>query len=392
MKGTRELDVRDGSETSGHTIMKSVNRYWIAAALLFLGVVTARAQDPALDRQDNPPPLERPVTELAPLPPVANPPAATGARASEPREMLHEALQSARERPEAARVHVRREPPASIVERPSGRRPGARAQWVPGYWEWDAERNEFVWMGGMWQVAPPGSVWAPGRWVREADGWYRAPGSWVSRRDGTVARARAASGDQPAWRTTGPPATHPDDTPDLAPGPDYFFVSGHYVPEGDRLAWRRGFWARLQPGWDWVPARWVRRSEGWEFRRGYWARDPDALAHNGEMRRQTNARPVPDGPPPAAVDFEAPPQSAVPEFDRPPPPALEPEGDPIAEAERRPRRRVIVPDDPDFFGPITGMPFYMIRPPGAFPYGPGGVVVPGAVPPFVRRILDRVLP
>jgi hypothetical protein len=34
----------------------------------------------------------------------------------------------------------------------------------------------------------------------------------------------------------------------------------------------------------------------------------------------------------------------------------------------------------------------VIRPPGAFPYGPGGVVVPGAVPPFVRRILDRVLP
>ena len=39
----------------------------------------------------------------------------------------------------------------------------------------------------------------------------------------------------------------------------------------------------------------------------------------------------------------------------------------------------------------TGMPYYVIRPPG-YPYGPNGVVVPGAVPPFVRRMLDRVLP
>jgi hypothetical protein len=40
---------------------------------------------------------------------------------------------------------------------------------------------------------------------------------------------------------------------------------------------------------------------------------------------------------------------------------------------------------------VTGPRFYVIRPPG-YPYGPDGVVVPGAVPPFVRRMLDRVLP
>ncbi len=25
--------------------------------------------------------------------------------------------------------------------------------------------------------------------------------------------------------------------------------------------WAPGFWARSQPGWDWVPARWVRRGQ-----------------------------------------------------------------------------------------------------------------------------------
>jgi hypothetical protein len=43
-------------------------------------------------------------------------------------------------------------------------------------------------------------------------------------------------------------------------------------------------------------------------------------------------------------------------------------------------------------GPVSGLPYYVIRPPGTYPYGPGGVVVPGVVPPFVRRMLDRVLP
>jgi hypothetical protein len=41
---------------------------------------------------------------------------------------------------------------------------------------------------------------------------------------------------------------------------------------------------------------------------------------------------------------------------------------------------------------FVGPPYYVIRPPGAYPYGPSGVVVPGTVPPFVRRMLDRVLP
>ena len=53
---------------------------------------------------------------------------------------------------------------------------------------------------------------------------------------------------------------------------------------------------------------------------------------------------------------------------------------------------VEAPGDPVPIGAVAaGMPYYVLRPPG-YPYGPNGVVVPGAVPPFVRRMLDRVLP
>ena len=156
------------------------------------------------------------------------------------------------------------------------------------------------------------------------------------------------------------PADHPADQPTAAPGPDYFFVPGHYAPLGDQVAWKAGFWARSQPGWDWVPARWVRRAAGWEFRAGHWVLEPDAPA----VDIRVTGRPA--GRAPASESVMPP----------PPPPGAEDEIDPIAEAEARGRR------DPGtvVIVPRNRMPYYVIRPPGSYPYGPGGVIVPGVVP------------
>jgi len=177
------------------------------------------------------------------------------------------------------------------------------------------------------------------------------------------------------------------------------------------MKWVPGFWARERPGWDWVPARWVRRPDGWDFRAGYWTRDP---ASSG-LRRHTVARPNADASslPPAIV--ESAPAGPEAGNDRPAPPLPEAARDPIAEAEEAARANgpaaaapgvyppvVVVPGGGPYrapywiggppFGPIYGRPPVVIRPPGAYPYGPAGVVVPGAVPPFVQRLLDRVLP
>jgi len=204
-------------------------------------------------------------------------------------------------------------------------------------------------------------VWTPGRWLRDAGGVYWVPGSWIRR-----ANRPAIAANQSAWRIEGPPAEHPDDAPPPAPGADFFYVPGHYAPSpaGDRLTWVPGFWAENQPGWDWIAARWVRRPGGWDFREGHWTRDPDTAVVDergpaGGLRRSRRklevnvmARDPITG---AEVDVET-------------------VGDPVPGA-------VVA----------AGAPYYVIRPPG-YPYGPSGVVVPGAVPPFVRRILDQVLP
>ena len=263
--------------------------------------------------------------------------------------------------------------------------PTGSAQWIAGYWAWDTEQGDFVWVGGSWQIPPAGSIWVAGRWNRDAGGWYWVPGMWSRRGNPAVVAA-----NRPAWRTTGPPADHPEDVPAPAPGADFFFVPGHYAPDGDRLAWIAGFWSRLQPGWDWIPARWVRRPNGWEFREGYWVRDPAAavVITNPWARRRFAARPALSGQPPVVVQSRP---GAVVTDRLPPPPGTVIERDPIAGAEAA---GVVVPDDDTdvIIGSVAGAPYYVIRPPGMYPYGPAGVVVPGAVPPFVRRLLDRVLP
>jgi hypothetical protein len=113
-------------------------------------------------------------------------------------------------------------------------------------------------------------------------------------------------------------------------------------------------------------------------------REPGTVDVNVTIGGRPTARIVTQGFPPFAGESQ--PANPDPDNDRPlPPPGTEDKRDPIAEAEAgEPSPLVVVPR--------FGMPYYVIRPPGLYPYGPGGVVVPGAVPPFVRRILDQVLP
>ena len=63
-------------------------------------------------------------------------------------------------------------PPANIAEVPPIQRPaGERFAWVPGYWAWDSDRNEYIWVSGCWRAVPPGMSWVPGYWAKAARGW-----------------------------------------------------------------------------------------------------------------------------------------------------------------------------------------------------------------------------
>ena len=105
---------------------------------------------------------------------------------------LHEAFLSPRK--DRNPIHVATAPPTPISERPAVDPPSASAQWIEGYWEWDAGRKDYVWVTGTWRVPPPGRFWVNGYWKRDQDGWYRVPGFWSDRKT-----------DRLDYRKNGPP-------------------------------------------------------------------------------------------------------------------------------------------------------------------------------------------
>lgn len=227
---------------------------------------------------------------------------ATSAEPSPP----HEALQppGARRDPE----HIGKAPPAMIAERPGAVCPGPDARWIEGYWDWDRDRAEFAWVTGTWLVPPPGEFWVNGYWRRDAKGWYRVPGLWSG--GGRVQKVMRVQQVALDGRRAGSPLARPEEPIGIAPGPDYFYIAGEYIPAGGGVVWQQGFWARSQPGWEWIPARWNRRADAWVFREGFWNRVPGtpnpppgglplATSTPGAVQTpQNGASPKPDDPKP----------------------------------------------------------------------------------------------
>jgi hypothetical protein len=138
----------------------------------------------------------------------------------------------------------------------------------------DASREEFAWVTGTWLVPPPGEFWVNGYWRRDAKGWYRVPGFWSG--GGHIQKVVPVQDVVLDERTTVPSLTRPEEPTGNAPGPDYFYIPGEYIPSWGGVAWRPGYWALSQPGWEWIPARWERRPDNWVFHEGFWYRLSDS--------------------------------------------------------------------------------------------------------------------
>src|SRR5690606_37372777 len=64
------------------------------------------------------------------------------------------------------------QPPPPIQEIPPNERPaGQFVAWIPGYWNWDEDRNAFIWLSGIWRRVPPGRQFIPGYWTETVAGY-----------------------------------------------------------------------------------------------------------------------------------------------------------------------------------------------------------------------------
>jgi hypothetical protein len=155
-------------------------------------------------------------------------------------------------------IVVPKEPPAPINEMPPEMRPDADSIWLEGYWAWDDELEEFIWISGVYRVPPPGRRWVPGNWRKVAEGHQWNAGFWAALEQDELAYLP----DPPETVERGP--TSP------APSEEHFWATGHWYHDSNEYVWRPGYWVRGHERWIWIPAHYVWTPRGCIFVAGYW--------------------------------------------------------------------------------------------------------------------------
>lgn len=152
---------------------------------------------------------------------------------------------------------VPKKPPEPIEEMPPEIKPEGEAIWIPGYWAWDDEREDFLWVSGAYRVPPPQRRWVPGYWCDVPDGYQWISGFWAP-----------LEVDQVQYLPQPPEAIErgPSSPP---PSDNHFWVNGCWEYHDNRYVWRSGYWALGDDDWVWVPAHYVWTPQGCIYVRGY---------------------------------------------------------------------------------------------------------------------------
>lgn len=150
-------------------------------------------------------------------------------------------------------------PPADIEELPPDQKPeGDNVAWIPGYWAWDDDRDDFMWISGIWRALPPGRQWVPGYWAAADQQFQWTSGYW------------ADAGQTEVQYLPEPPASIEQGPNVDAPGDDQTWIPGTWIWNQNRYAWQPGYWAPVQQNWIWVPSCYVWAPGGYIYVNGYW--------------------------------------------------------------------------------------------------------------------------
>jgi hypothetical protein len=180
---------------------------------------------------------------------------------------VHEAFATPAGEPRATQP-VAKKPPTPLEEMAPDDKPEGDVVWITGYWGWDDDRSDFLWVSGCWRQRPVGKEWVAGYWREQGEQWQWVPGFW---HDAAPQAAASPQGDikQVAYYPE-PPAPPQVAPPGEAPNPESFYVPGSYMWTGDHYAWRAGYWGRVQVGYVWVPAHYRWTPYGYVYIGGYW--------------------------------------------------------------------------------------------------------------------------
>jgi hypothetical protein len=162
---------------------------------------------------------------------------------------------------------IPKQPPQPIAENPAEMRPDSDdATWIPGYWSWDDQQNNYIWVSGVWRIPPPGRQWIGGYWTVASGGYQWVPGFWSS----------AETNDVQYYPP--PPAALEQGPSGNPPSADDFWAPGTWDWQGNQFVWTNGFWTAARSGWVWTPTYYSFTPRGYARVDGYWDYD---LARRG---------------------------------------------------------------------------------------------------------------
>src|SRR5262249_45078856 len=135
---------------------------------------------------------------------------------------------------------------------------GDNVQWIPGYWSWNEDAQDFLWVSGVWRQVPPGRRWVPGYWTEADNGWQWVSGFWAP----ADREELPYQPPPPASLDTGPSAPAPND--------DSSYIPGAWNYQANQYVWQPGAWQANRPGQVWIPASYVWTPQGYIYVPGYW--------------------------------------------------------------------------------------------------------------------------
>jgi len=156
-------------------------------------------------------------------------------------------------------VTATRKPPELIEELPPEQKPeGDNIVWISGYWFWNDQTQDFLWISGLWRAMPPDHTWVPGYWSTQGDKYVWVSGFWT-----TTETQEVTYVPQPPETLEAGPNSDP-------PSADHIWVPGCWIWGERQFAWRPGYWIAAQPEWFWTPAHYCWAPRGYVFIDGYW--------------------------------------------------------------------------------------------------------------------------
>ena len=172
---------------------------------------------------------------------------------------VHEAFAEASMSGALAGVVIAKSPYDPIRELPPDQRPaGDNVAWIPGYWGWDDDRTDFIWVSGVWRDIPPGRQWVPGYWAPVNGG-----SQWISGFWGDAAQTEVTYLPAPPEPLEAGPSSP-------MPAPGNLWTPGSWVWQRSRYDWQPGYWVAQQPDWVWSPAHYTWTPRGYVYVPGYW--------------------------------------------------------------------------------------------------------------------------